>query len=227
MRARRSGAALPGGDMSEHVTIQVQPRVEVGKNESRRLRRAGLVPAVVYGGGREPEGVAFDPRPLEVVLLTERGKNTLLHLRVGDRELKRAVLVREIQRHPVTDRILHADFVRVEMDRKTEVDVPIVAVGIAAGVKNEGGLLEYIHRTVTVRCLPADIPEHIEADVTALHVGQHLEAGELQLPAGVELAMPPGETLVTIAGKQAEEAPTTAAAAPAEGEGGTTPAAGA
>ncbi len=210
--------------MSEQVTIQVQPREEKGKNESRRLRRQGLVPAVVYGGGREPEGVAVDPRPLEAVLLTERGKNTLLHLRIGDRDLKRAVLMREIQRHPVTDRILHADFVRVEMDNKTEVDVPIVAAGIATGVKSEGGLLEFIHRTVTVRCLPADIPQHIEADVTELHVGQHLEAGELTLPAGVELAMPATETLLTISGKPAEEATTATATTPSETEGGATPA---
>lgn len=208
--------------MSEQVTLEVIERAAVGKNESRRLRAGGMVPAVVYGGGREPEGVAADPRPIEAILGTERGKNTLIQLRIGDRDLKRAVLIREIQRHPVTGRIMHADFVRVEMDKKTEVDVTLVVVGMAEGVKSEGGLLDMVHRTVRVRCLPADIPEHIEANVTALHVGQHLEAGELALPENVELAMPETETLITILGKPTEEVPAAAAAA-APAEGGETP----
>lgn len=191
--------------MSQEVTIEVQHREGAGKNESRRVRRAGLVPAIVYGGGRDPEGVVVDPRPIDSVLNSERGKNTLIHLRIGDRELKRLVMIREIQRHPVTDRILHADFVRVELDRKTEVRVPIQAVGIPLGVKNEGGMLEWVHREVPIRVLPGNIPEHLVADVSALHVGQHLEAGQLTLPEGVELMIPANDTVITIIGKKAEE----------------------
>lgn len=199
--------------MANEVNIVVQHRDQIGKNESRRLRRSGLVPGVVYGGGREPEGISIDPRPLEAVLVSERGKNTLIHLTIGDRELKRMVLIRELQRHPVTDRLMHADFVRVEMDRKTDVAVPLLAIGIPLGVKNEGGLLEYVHRTVTIRILPADIPQHIEVDVSELHVGQHIEASDLKLPAGAELLMPPTETMLTCVGKKAEEAETPAAGA--------------
>lgn len=201
--------------MANEVTIASTPRDTVGKNESRRLRRQGLIPCVVYGGGREPEGVAVDPRPLETVLASERSKNTLIHLRIGDRELKRMVLIREIQRHPVTDRLMHADFVRVEMDRKTDVAIPIVAIGIPAGVKNEGGMLQYVHRELPIRVLPAEIPEHVEIDVSELHVGQHVSAGQLRLPEGAELLMPPAEAVITVVGKKAEEA---AAETPAEGE---------
>jgi large subunit ribosomal protein L25 len=211
--------------MSQEVTIEVQHREGSGKNESRRVRRAGLIPAVVYGGGREAEGVVVDPRPIGAVLESERGKNTLIHLRIGDRELKRMVMIREIQRHPVTDRILHADFVRVEMDRKTEVNVPIHLLGTPVGVTSEGGMVEWVHRAIAIRVLPGDIPEHLEADVSELHVGQHLEAGQLNLPSGAELMVPAGETVITILAKKAEEAATAAPSEPGaetetkEGEG--------
>ncbi len=201
--------------MATEVSIAVVPRESAGKNESRRLRRQGMVPAIVYGGGREPEGIAVDPRPVDAVLSTERGKNTLIHLTIGDRELKRMVLIREIQRHPVTDRIMHADFVRIEMDKKTEVWVPLNIVGVPLGVKNEGGMLEWVHRQVHIRVLPGDIPEHIDVDVSALHVGQHISAGDVTLPGGADLLMPPTDPMITVVGKKAEEE---AAAAPAEGE---------
>ncbi len=201
--------------MATEVSIAVTPRESAGKNESRRLRRQGMVPAIVYGGGREPEGIAVDPRPIDAVLQTERGKNTLIHLTIGDRELKRMVLIREIQRHPVTDRIMHADFVRIEMDKKTEVWVPLNIVGVPLGVKNEGGMLEWVHRQVHIRVLPGDIPEHIDVDVSELHVGQHISASDVALPAGADLLMPPTDPMITVVGKKAEEE---AAATPAEGE---------
>lgn len=210
--------------MSQIVNFEVTPREEFGKNAAGRARRTGLVPAVVYGGGREPQGVLVDPRRIESVLHSESGLNTLIHLKVGERELKRMVLIREIQRHPVTERILHADFVRVEMDRKIEVSVPIHVVGTAPGVKNEGGLLEMVNRTVLVRCLPAEIPDHLELDVSELHNNQHLEAKDVPLPAGIELAATPNEVIVTVLGKQAEEAkPAAEAEAVAGTEAATTP----
>lgn len=200
--------------MSQVVNIEVQHRDEIGKNESRRLRAQGLIPAVVYGGGREPEGVMVDPRPIDAVLHSERGRNTLIHLRIGDRELQRMVLIREVQRHPVTDRLMHADFVRVEMDRKVEVSVPVNFVGTPLGVKNEGGLLDYIRRQVMIKVLPAAIPESLDADISALHAGQHLEAGKIQLPEGIELVTPPTDTLVTVIGKAKAEATYETPAAP-------------
>ena len=127
--------------MSQQIVIEVEPRETLGKNASRRLRRAGLIPAVVYGGGREPVGVQVDPRPVEAALHSPMGLNTLIQLKLAGRDLRRMVLVREIQRHPVTEQLLHVDFVRVEMDRKIEVSVPVELVGTPVGVKNEGGIV--------------------------------------------------------------------------------------
>ncbi len=191
--------------MSQVVNFEVTPREEFGKNAAGRARRSGFVPAVVYGGGRDPQGVLVDPRLIEGVMHSERGLNTLIHLKIGDRELKRMVLIRAVQRHPVTERVTHADFVRIEMDKKIDVAVPVHIVGTSVGVKSEGGMLEIVNRSVLVRCLPADIPEYVELDVTELHEGQHLEAKDVPLPAGVELAAHGGDVVVTILSKQAEE----------------------
>jgi len=192
--------------MSQVVNFEVTPREEFGKNAAGRARRSGFVPAVVYGGGREPQGVLVDPRLIEGVMHSERGLNTLIHLKIGDRELKRMVLIREVQRHPVTERVTHADFVRIEMDKKIEVAVPVHIVGTAVGVKSEGGMLEVVNRSVSVRCLPAEIPDFVEVDVTELHDGQHLEAKDVPLPTGVELAAHANDVIVTILSRQAEEA---------------------
>jgi large subunit ribosomal protein L25 len=205
--------------MSQVVNFEVVPREEYGKNAAGRARRAGYVPAVVYGGGREPQGVLVDPRLIEGVMHSERGLNTLIHLKIGDRDLKRMVLIREIQRHPVTERVTHADFVRVEMDKKIEVAIPVHVVGTPVGVKSEGGMLEIVNRSVLVRCLPGEIPDSVELDVTDLHNNQHISAADVALPAGVELAAHPHEVIVTILGKQAEEAK------PAEAEAAAAPAA--
>jgi large subunit ribosomal protein L25 len=205
--------------MSQVVNFEVVPREEYGKNAAGRARRAGYVPAVVYGGGRDPQGVLVDPRLIEGVMHSERGLNTLIHLKIGDRDLKRMVLIREVQRHPVTERVTHADFVRVEMDKKIEVAIPVHVVGIPVGVKSEGGMLEIVNRSVLVRCLPGEIPESIDLDVTDLHNNQHLEAKDVPLPEGVELAAQPNEVIVTVLGKQAEEAK------PAEAEAVAAPAA--
>ncbi|MBP7146804.1 MAG: 50S ribosomal protein L25 [Acidobacteria bacterium] len=211
--------------MIQEFHLEVGTRHEHGKNAAGRVRRRNLVPAVVYGGGREPESVEVDPRKIESIIRSERGLNTLIHLRIGDRELRRMVMIRDIQRHPVTERILHADFVRVEMDQKIEVSVPVHLEGTPLGVKNEGGLVEFVRRHVEVMVLPSNIPDALTADISELHVGQHLAAGDLKLPEGATLTTPPTETIVTVVTKAAAEveeaAPAEAAteegAAPAEG----------
>jgi len=214
--------------MSQVVNFEVTPREEFGKNAAGRARRSGYVPAVVYGGGREPQGVLVDPRLIESVMHSERGLNTLIHLKIGEHELKRMVLIREVQRHPVTERVTHADFVRVEMDKKIEVAIPVHIIGTAPGVKSEGGMLELVNRAVFVRCLPGDIPDFVEVDVSELHNNQHIEARDVALPAGIELAAHPNDVIVTILGKQAEEAKPAAEAevAPAAAEPAAKPAGG-
>ncbi|UCF68568.1 MAG: 50S ribosomal protein L25 [Acidobacteriota bacterium] len=202
--------------MPEHVTIDVNTRETSGKNEARRLRRSGRIPAVIYGAGRESVGIELDPRTVEAVLDSELGLNTLIQLSLEGRDLRRLVMIRAIQRDPTTDKLLHADFCRVELDKPVDVSVPVELVGTPLGVKNEGGLIEYVHREVTVRVLPDRIPEHLAGDVSELHIGQHLEAKDLELPQGVELLTAPTETIITVIGRAVVEEPVAEVAEAAE-----------
>ncbi len=191
--------------MNEQIHIEVAERVGTGKNESRRLRASGKIPAVVYGGGREPVAVEVDPRPVEAILESPTGLNSLINLRLGGRELKRMVMLRQIQRHPVTERIEHADFVRVEMDKPLTLQVPVELVGVPVGVKTEGGLVDFVTREVTIKVLPDRIPGTLIGRIEDLHIGQHLEAGDLELPEDVELLTPPTHTIANCTGKPVEE----------------------
>ncbi len=192
--------------MSNEVVVEVGRRENLGKNSARRLRRRGVIPGVVYGGGREPVPVELDARPVEIILDSGKGLNTLIQLRLAGRDLRRTVMIREIQRHPVTERLLHADFYRIEMDQTVDVQIPVVLIGVPLGVREEGGMVAHVNREVAVRVLPAEIPESFEIDVTELHIGQHVEVGDLALPPRVELLSPPTETIVTVVSKAVEEA---------------------
>jgi large subunit ribosomal protein L25 len=154
------------------AVLEANPRSSRGKNEARRLRASGKIPAVVYGG-EQPGGtpIEVDPKVLMRILHSDTGVNTLINLKTGGASHVR-VLVREYQVDPVTSHLLHADFYRVAMDKKLTFTVPIVVRGEAPGVKQQGGVLDFVHREVDVECLPADIPDHIDVDVSGLMVGQ-------------------------------------------------------
>jgi len=154
------------------AVLEASPRSSRGKNEARRLRASGKIPAVVYGG-EQPGGtpIEVDPKVLMRILHSDTGVNTLINLKTGGASQVR-VLVREYQVDPVTSHLLHADFYRVAMDKKLTFTVPIVVRGEAPGVKQQGGVLDFVHREVAVECLPADIPDHIDVDVSGLMVGQ-------------------------------------------------------
>ena len=155
--------------------LEAVKRDTFGKNEARRLRAAGNIPAVLYGGAPSdgaPQAtpIAVDPKALMNILRGESGVNTLIGLTVGGEEVK--VLMREYQVDPLSRRLLHADFYRIAMDKLLVVKVPVTVKGEAKGIKQQGGLLDIVHREVEVECLPGDIPEHIEVDVTELMLGQ-------------------------------------------------------
>ena len=150
-------------------------RTTIGKNEARRTRREGKVPAVVYGAAsegasRDAVSISVEPKALLKILHSEAGANTLISLKLEGADTK--VLVKDFQLDPVTHQVLHADFYRVAMDRVIEVTIPILIKGEPKGVKLQGGLLEFIRREIQIECLPADIPEHVDVDVTELMVGQ-------------------------------------------------------
>ena len=153
------------------ATLAAVTRRTRGKNEARRLRRAGRLPAVVYGGTPlESQALEVDPRALMRIVHSESGVNTLVDLQVdGDRSGQ--VLIKDIQHDPTTDTLLHVDFFRLAMDRAITVTVPVTLDGEAAGVKQQGGLLDFVTREIQVECMPAEIPEHIDIDVRELMIG--------------------------------------------------------
>jgi large subunit ribosomal protein L25 len=210
------------------VTLEATRRDTIGKNEARRTRRAGLVPAVLYGatgdGGREATAIAVSPRALLRILHSESGANTLISLQLpgaGDTR----VLVKEYQLDPVSHEVLHADFYRVAMDRVIQVTIPVVVKGEPKGVKQQGGVLEFIRREIEIECLPGDIPENVDVDVSELMLHQGIRVrdvatnpkwtaiteGEAML---VHVIMPKAEEVPA----PAEAAAAAATAAPAEPE---------
>jgi large subunit ribosomal protein L25 len=200
--------------MSETMTIEVQPRQETGKNANRRARAAGKIPAVVYGGGKESVAIEVDRKTLVDTMKGHAGENPIFLLKLGDKE--RHAMIRDMQLDPVSRQVVHIDFQRVRLDQNVRVTVPIELVGTAYGVKTEGGLLDFVTREVHLECLPAEIPKHIECDVTNVHVGQHVEAKDLRLPPGVTLLDEPDRVIVALGHSRLEAAPAVAEAAEAE-----------
>ena len=150
-------------------TLDAVARESRGKNEARRLRAAGQIPAVVYGGGQEPQAVAVSPKELSRLLHSEAGLNTLIDLKLGDATTK--VIVKDYLLQPVTHHLLHADFYRVDLTKKVHVKVAVRLHGEPRGVKVQGGVLDFVHREIEIESLPAEIPEHIDIDVSGMMIG--------------------------------------------------------
>ncbi len=170
--------------MSENAIV-AEPREATGKGVARKLRAAGRIPAVLYGGGGEAQSLTVDPRELERLLhASGAGMNTLIDLAVGGQH--DTVLVKSLDRDPVRGRYLHADFYRVDLTKKIEVTVPVHLVGKAVGV-DFGGVLDHPVREVTIECLPNQIPESLDVDVAALEVGMSIHINEMTLPDGIDM----------------------------------------
>ena len=166
-----------------------------GKGAARKIRAQGQVPAILYGHGMEPVKVAIDDRDLYHVLHTQAGANVLVDLHVGkDRHL---AMPREIQTDHIRGRFLHVDFLVVRRDEKITVDVPIHLVGESHGVK-EGGVVEHHLWDLKVECLPGNVPQSIEADITALGIGESLSVNEIKIPSDVTVLTPVEETIVSV-----------------------------
>ncbi len=198
------------------AVLQAEKRETRGKNEARRLRAAGRIPAVVYGAGREKAmEIAVDPKVLLRILHSESGVNTLIGLEGVDLAGGK-VLVKEYQLDPIDHRLLHADFYAVAMDRAITVTVPIVLKGEAKGVKQQGGIVDFVTRDLEIECLPGEIPEHVDVDVSELMLHQGVRVRELQTTGKWKAVTEPDTMIVHVVSVKAEEpAPTEAAAAPA------------
>ncbi|HEX4446732.1 MAG TPA: 50S ribosomal protein L25 [Polyangiaceae bacterium] len=207
-------------------SLQAQSRVAAGKSEARRLRRSGLVPAVSYGKGLPSTSIAVPPKEVAAILKSELGKNTLIELALDGK--KQLAMIRDYNLHPLKRSLEHVDFVEVKLDHPVDVSVPLFATGKAVGV-TKGGILRIVHRLVPVRCLPDRIPVKIEADVTALELGEHVATRDLKLPEGVVVRLLPEQTLIAVVApeKEVEETPAPGAAAAGAAAGAAAPAAGA
>ena len=172
--------------MSE-TTVEVKQRDEIGKNANRRLRAAGGIPAVVYGGGKESIAISVEKNAIHDLLRQAGGENAVFLLKLAGTGKARHTMVRELVVDPISRQIIHIDFQRVLMTEKVKVQVPIELIGVPEGVKNQGGVLDFITREVELECLPGDIPPQLELDVSALEVGDQLQMKDLELPAKVEL----------------------------------------
>jgi large subunit ribosomal protein L25 len=202
------------------AVLEAVRRDTFGRNNAGRLRRAGRIPAVLYGGADgKADSVAVDPKQLLRILHSQSGVNTLITFKLeGAGESK--VLVKEYQLDPVLHKLLHADFYRVAMDKVLRVTVPIHLTGEAKGVKAQGGVVDFVHREVVLECLPADIPEHITVDVTELMLHDGVRVRDLQT-GGKWKPVSEGEMLIVhVIAPKVEAEPTPAegaAAAPAAG----------
>ena len=206
------------------ATLEAVERKLRGKNENRRLRVSGKIPAVVYGEKEGGVAIAVDPKGLTKILQTELGANTLIALKLPGGSDAR-VLVKEYQYDPITHQLLHADFYKVAMDKVITVTVSVVARGEPKGVKQQGGVLDIVHRQIELECLPTDIPEHIEIDVSEMMVGQSVRVRDVATNAKWKAVSDPDMMLMHVIIPKVEEVPATpeavaaaAAAVPAEPE---------
>src|SRR2546427_9150378 len=203
------------------IVITATNRADRGKNAARCLRRRGLVPGIVYGGKGENLAVAVDPKALQRVLRSEAGRNAILKLSIADHGSSNAIL-KNWQVDPVKESFLHADFYRIAMDVAIRVTVPIHVVGEARGVKVDAGILELVVREIEVECLPGDIPERIDVDVTDLGINQSLRVSDIPAPAKVKVLEAADQVVVHVVSVKEEEAPAAAAAPVVEGEAAAT-----
>jgi large subunit ribosomal protein L25 len=207
---------------TESFNVKAAGREGRGKNEARRLRKGGSVPAIVYGAGMAPVAVAVDPKQVLRILKSDSGHNTIFDLEL-DGERAKAMIV-DWQTEPIKGALLHLDLKRIAMDKKLVVTVPIVLKGEAYGVKTEGGILEQVLREVEIECLPTDIPPHIDVDISHLKFGEVLRVKDLPHGEGkLDLLTAEDQTVAhVVAVKEIVEAAPVegveAAAAPAEPE---------
>jgi len=207
---------------AEQNILEAQARTPGTKNDARRVRRGGKVPAVVYGAGKAALPLSVDPRQVSRILHSETGHNTVFDLAVDGERTK--VMIVDWQYEPIKGALLHIDLKRIAMDQKLKVNVSIELVGEPAGVKQQGGILEQIAREVEVECLPGDIPNVIELNVSELVFGVVLRVSDLPKNDKVKFLSDPDQPVAHIISIKEEEVPTAeaiageAAAAPAEPE---------
>jgi large subunit ribosomal protein L25 len=187
------------------TVVTAQPRAARGKNEARRLRVSGSIPAVIYGAFKDPVAVAVNPKDVTKIIRGKSGHNAIFDVLVDGGERTPVILADE-NYDPITSRLLHVDFRRIDMTRKLRVSVPIHVSGEAKGVKQQGGILDVVTRVVEIECIPDDIPDQFDVDVTEMMIGSGIRVSDLPLKPGVRV-LTAGEAVVAhIVGMKEEAA---------------------
>src|SRR5437762_1338942 len=197
------------------IEAQVRNEESRGKNEARRLRVSGKIPAVVYGAKKDTVAVSVDPKDISRILQSETRHNTIFDLKLGNENTKAMIV--DWQYEPIKGNLMHIDMKRIAMDQKLRVKVPIQLAGVPEGVKTQGGILEQVLREVEIECLPTNIPKSIDADVTALVFGEVLRVSDLPHSEDMKFLTDENQTVAHITAVKEEVAPTPEAVAEAAG----------
>lgn len=188
------------------IVIEAQMRTPGGKNVNRRLRVSGIIPAVMYGPKKEPIPMSVDPQSVKDILYSESGHNSIFTINV-DGSAQDHAMVKDYQLDPVQGDLIHVDFIQIAMDRRLELTVNIELVGEAKGVKIDGGIMDFISRSIEVECLPSDIPESIKADVSHLEIHDYIRVKDLEVDPKVKILSEPEVVIVTVIPPVKEEEP--------------------
>jgi large subunit ribosomal protein L25 len=200
----------------ETFTVEGKIRQERGKHPARRIRRTGMVPAVLYGGRKDSVALAVNAKQVSKILRSESGHNTIFTVRVADGAEEKAMM-KDWQVDPFTGSLLHVDMLRIAMDVRMRVRVPVHTFGEAQGVKLQGGIFEMVTREVEIECLPTNIPEEFKVDISGLMIGKQLRAGDIPLdPEKMKLVTDPQRVIAHVVTLKKEEEPTPEAAVAAE-----------
>ena len=187
------------------IQVSAEVRSGYGKNAARQLRSQGRIPAVLYGQQEAALSLTVDPKDLLAILHSAAGHNTIFSLEVKDQGTT-SVMLKEWQLDPIKETLLHADFLRIAMNNALQVSVPVMPVGVATGVKDQGGIFEFVLRQLEVECLPADIPEHITADISQLEIGSNLRVSDLPENPRLKVLSDPGLVVAHVVAPKEEEA---------------------
>ncbi|NLT65210.1 MAG: 50S ribosomal protein L25 [Acidobacteria bacterium] len=197
------------------TVIDAQLRTPGGKNANRRLRKSGIIPAVIYGPGKQPVAVSVNPNDIRAILHSESGKNTIFGITV-DGAAQHNAMIKDYQLDPIKGGLIHTDLLEIAMDRMLQLTVDIELIGDPEGVKIGGGIMDFVTRSIEVECLPSDIPESIKIDVSHLKINDYIRVKNLQVDPKVTVLTEPEVVIVTVVPPVKEEVPAEAAAAEPE-----------
>jgi large subunit ribosomal protein L25 len=189
--------------MSQDVLV-VPKRDTFGKAAVRELKKSGMIPAVIYGLNEPPVAIAISPKAVARVIASEAGMNSVVFLQREGTDIKRHVIIKALQRDPITSRLRHVDFMRVDMTHKVRVKVPVRLIGTAIGVKSQGGVLDFSHREIEIECLPSIIPAHIDVDITNMSVGDSIRFEQITLMPNIVFTGDAHQVVCSLHGKAAE-----------------------